>query len=117
MTSYCCYLPFTLDSNTNKSDFILCSCYLHLIDDMSSSGRCVSHFIDTQQYYSYYTIKFSELKLIEIVILWVNYTIPYGFSVFRHFLGITYYLFKFFVWLIITDEAQYLKCVYGSYCK
>ena len=34
--------------------------------------------------------KFSELKLIEIVILWVYYTMPYDFSLFRHFLGITF---------------------------
>ena len=38
--------------------------------------------------------KFSELKLIEIVILWVYYTIPYDFSLFRHFRSITFYLFK-----------------------
>ena len=37
--------------------------------------------------------KFSELKLIEIVILWVYYTIPYGLSLFRHFLDITFLLF------------------------
>ena len=29
--------------------------------------------------------KFSVLKLIEIVILWVNHTIPFGFSSLRHF--------------------------------
>ena len=29
--------------------------------------------------------KFSVLKFIEIVILWVYYTIPFGFSLFRHF--------------------------------
>ena len=29
--------------------------------------------------------KFSVLKLIEIVILWVYYTIPFGFSLFYHF--------------------------------
>ena len=32
--------------------------------------------------------KFAVLKLIEIVILWVYYTIPFGFSFFRHFWGI-----------------------------
>ena len=50
--------------------------------------------------------KFSDLKLIEIVILWVYYTIPNGFSLFRHFLGITFHLFKYFVWLRITDEGS-----------
>ena len=34
--------------------------------------------------------KFSVLKLIEIVILWVYYTIPFGFSFFRHFWGIIF---------------------------
>ena len=38
------------------------------------------------------SIKFSVLKLIEIVILWVYYTIPFGFSLFRHLLGITFQL-------------------------
>ena len=33
---------------------------------------------------------FPCLKLIEIVILWVYYTILFGFSWFRYFLGITY---------------------------
>ena len=32
----------------------------------------------------------SYLKLIEIVILWVYYTIPFGFSLFRHFLIIIF---------------------------
>ena len=50
--------------------------------------------------------KFSELKLIEIVILWVYYTIPYGFSLFWHFWGITFHLFRYFVWLRITDEGS-----------
>ena len=35
---------------------------------------------------------FSVSKLIEIVILWVYYTIPFGFSLFRHFRVI---IFKF----------------------
>ena len=50
--------------------------------------------------------KFSEFKLIEIVKVWVYYTIPYGFDLFRHFLGITFHLFKFFVWLRITDKGS-----------
>ena len=37
---------------------------------------------------------FSMLKLIEIVILWVYYTIPFGFNLFRHLLSITSQLFK-----------------------
>ena len=38
--------------------------------------------------------KCSELTLIEIVILWVYYTIPFGFSLFRHLRNIAFYLFK-----------------------
>ena len=37
--------------------------------------------------------KFAVLKLTEIVILWVYYTIPFGFSLFWHLLGITFQLF------------------------
>ena len=33
--------------------------------------------------------KFSVLKLSEIVILWVYYTFPFGFSLIWHFWGIT----------------------------
>ena len=38
--------------------------------------------------------KFSVLELIEIVILWVYYTIPFGFSLYRLFGGITFQFFK-----------------------
>ena len=37
---------------------------------------------------------FPKLKLIKIVILWVYYTIPFDFSLFRHFWSITFHLFK-----------------------
>ena len=37
--------------------------------------------------------KFSVLKMIEIVHLWVYYTIRFGFNSFRHF-GIAFQLFK-----------------------
>ena len=51
--------------------------------------------------------KFSVFKLTEIVIMWVYYTIPIGFSLFlalfgHHFLN---FLLKYFVWLRITDEG------------
>ena len=49
--------------------------------------------------------KLSVLKLAEIVILWVYFTIPFGFS----FIGIWASLFNFlnyFVWLRITDEGS-----------
>ena len=38
--------------------------------------------------------KFAVLKLIEIVILWVYYTIPFGFSFFRHFWDIIFQPFQ-----------------------
>ena len=46
------------------------------------------------------------LKLTEIVILWVYYTIPFGFSLVWHFWGITFQLLNYFVWLRITDEGS-----------
>ena len=51
-------------------------------------------------------IAFSVLKLIEIVILWVYYTIPFGFSLFRHFWDNTFNFWNDFVWLRITDERS-----------
>ena len=47
--------------------------------------------------------KFSVLKLIEIVILWVYYTIPFGLSFFRYFFAL---FFNNFLWLRITDEGS-----------
>ena len=38
--------------------------------------------------------KFAVLKLIEIVILWVYYTIPFGFGFFRHFWDIFFSTFS-----------------------
>ena len=38
--------------------------------------------------------------------LWVYYTIPFGFSLFWHFLGITFQLFILHVWLRINDEGS-----------
>ena len=46
--------------------------------------------------------QFSVLKLIEIVILWVYYTIPFDFSLFRHILGINFLLFKLLC--LATDQ-------------
>ena len=45
-------------------------------------------------------------KLIEIVILWVYYTIPFGFSLFRYFWDIVFPLLNYFVWQKITDESS-----------
>ena len=47
---------------------------------------------------------FPYLKLIEIVILWVYYTIPFGFSLFMHFSVIQFVIVH--VWLRITDEGS-----------
>ena len=50
----------------------------------------------------------SVLKLIEIVILWIYYNITFliGFSLFWHFLDITFQLLNYFVWLRITYEGS-----------
>ena len=42
----------------------------------------------------------------EIVILWVYYTIPFGFSLFRYFRHSLLTLLNYFVWLRITDEGS-----------
>ena len=46
------------------------------------------------------------LKLTEIVIMLVNYTIPFGFSLIWHFWGIAIQLLNYVVWLRITDEGS-----------
>ena len=46
--------------------------------------------------------KFSVFKLLEIVIVWVYYTIPFGFSMFRHFRDI---IFNFWV------ELSWIGCL------
>ena len=61
--------------------------------------------------------KFSELKLIEIVILWVYYTIPYGFGLFRHFWASLFIFLNTLFGLELLTRVQYLKCAYGPYCK
>ena len=55
---------------------------------------------------SYACFNFPCLNLIEIVILWVNYTIPFSFSLFWHFLVISFQLFILPVWQMITDEGS-----------
>ena len=49
---------------------------------------------------------FPSLKLIEIVMMWVYYTIPYGFTLFWHFLVITFQHFILHVWLRITGYGS-----------
>ena len=50
--------------------------------------------------------KFSVLKLIEIVIVWVYYTIPFGFSLFRQFWAFIFNFRNDIVRLRITDEGS-----------
>ena len=45
----------------------------------------------------------------EIVILWVYYTILFGFSLFRHFWVSHFNFLNYFVWLRITDEGSVLE--------
>ena len=49
---------------------------------------------------------FIRVKLTEIVILWVYYTIPFGFSLIWSFLALFFKLFNYFVWPRITDEGS-----------
>ena len=49
---------------------------------------------------------FAVLKLIEIVIFWVYYTIPFGLNFFRHFRALFFNFFNYFLWLRITDEGS-----------
>ena len=46
--------------------------------------------------------------MIEIVVLWVYYTIPFGFRLFGTFWhhSSTIYITLYFVWLRITDEGS-----------
>ena len=53
--------------------------------------------------------KFSVIKLIKIVILWVYYTIPVGFGFFGHFWDNTFQFLKLLFWLRITDEGSVPK--------
>ena len=46
------------------------------------------------------------IKLFEIVILWVYYIIPFGFSLFWHFWDISFQLLKLLLWLRTTDEGS-----------
>ena len=46
------------------------------------------------------------IKLFEIVILWVYYTIPFGFSLFWHVWDISFQLLKLLLWLRTTDEGS-----------
>ena len=58
---------------------------------------------------------FACLKLIEIIILWVYYTIPFGFSLFWHVLVITFQLFTTCLAQDSLMRVQYPKYTYGPY--
>ena len=49
---------------------------------------------------------FPRLKFIEIVILWVYYTIPIGVTLFWHVWASLFNFLKYFVWRRITDEGS-----------
>ena len=60
--------------------------------------------------------KFPVLKLIKIVILWVYYTIPFGFSLFWH---VRTTICNFSTTLFgqgSLTRVHYSKCAYGPYC-
>ena len=45
------------------------------------------------------------MKLTEIVILWVYYTVPFGFSLFWHSRVNIFYFWNHFIWRRITNEG------------
>ena len=49
---------------------------------------------------------FPCLKFLEIVILWVYYAIPFGFTLFRHFWAYIFNFLKYVLRLRITDEGS-----------
>ena len=51
------------------------------------------------------TDSFNKLKLIEIVILWVHYTIPFAETCFGSFWTSLFNVLNYFAWLRITDEG------------
>ena len=46
------------------------------------------------------------LKFIQIVILWVYYTIPFGFTLFWNFWAYIFNFLNYILWLRITDEGS-----------
>ena len=53
-----------------------------------------------------FSLNLSCLEFIEIVILWVYCTIPFGFTLFLALLGIDSHISNCFVCLRITDEGS-----------
>ena len=82
-----------------------------LVEQVKDSGEKI------RRYENLDSLVFPSFKLIESVIVWVHYTIPFGFSLFWHFLVITFQHFILHVWLRITDEGSVPahKCAYAPY--
>ena len=72
-------------------------------DTQTPKGRMIETFISQVDLCLYND---GSNTFIEIVILWVNYTIPIGFNLFWQFFGITSHILNYFVWLRITDEGS-----------
>ena len=84
-----------------------CSMETNRIRWRSSSVSSISYLVDFGWFVAFVEHQnFPCSKLIEGIILWVYYTIPFGFSLFWHFLVITLQVFILHVWLRITDEGS-----------
>ena len=77
------------------------------MDQRVPEGTCTSQVLRSTSFDR--ASKYSMLKLIEIVILWVYCTIPFGLSLFRHFWVSHFNFLNYVVWLRITDEGSLPK--------
>ena len=78
-----------------------------LVDQWVPEGTCSQVLWSTSiDSYRLRASTFSVLKLFEIVILWVYYTIPFGFSLFWFVHDISYQFLKILFWLRITGEGS-----------
>ena len=64
-----------------------------------------SSTVDFDWFVVFESIKIFRMKLTEIVILWVYYTVPFGFSLFWHSRVNIFYFWNHFIWRRITDEG------------
>ena len=83
----------------------LLNCRLHIVQsNIVSTINIIDIYVTL---FSSFHKLFSVLKLTEIVILWVYYTIPFGFSLFfdTFWASLFIFLLKYFVWLRITYEG------------
>ena len=87
-------------SSSMGSVYISTTCWVSLlVDQWVPEGTCSQVLRSTSSFLRLIrsvlrASKFFVLKLTEIVILWVYYTIPFGFSLFWHFSGINFQLWK-----------------------